>query len=88
MATEVPADWGRSSWAPHYFSARIPARLTARRSAFLIVGSQPDGYIIPSLPRPDFFAEVQGNLPPTPLVRRTIDRRVADYGTVFVLWLR
>jgi hypothetical protein len=86
LATEAPGNWGRSPWTAHYFSTRVPARLTARRSAFLMVGSEPNGYLVPSFPAADFFAQVEGNLPPTAVVRRTIDQRVAGYGNVFLLW--
>jgi hypothetical protein len=86
VAFEVPQSWGRSAWSQHYFSASIPSRLTTEPSAFLMLGGNPDGYIVPLFPTDDFFAQVQGNLPPTPFVEKAISKTVAGYRRVYIIW--
>jgi hypothetical protein len=86
LVTEVPGNLGRTSWTSRTFSATIPADLTASPSAFLMLGLQPNGYVVPLFPSDDFFAQLQGNLPPTPVVKQQIIRTASDYRHKYILW--
>jgi hypothetical protein len=86
LITEIPGGLGRSAWTSRTFSASIPSTLTRTPSAFLMLGLNPNGYVVPLFPSDDFFAGVQGNLPPTPLLRRQIIRDAAGYRRVYILW--
>ena len=86
LITEVPGSLGRSAWTSDTFSASIPPSLTSTPSAFLMLGLNPNGYVVPLFPSDDFFAGVQGNLPPTPLLQRQIIKQTAGYRRVYILW--
>jgi hypothetical protein len=86
LITEVPGGLGRSAWTSRTFSASIPSALTSTPSAFLMLGLNPNGYVVPLFPTDDFFAGVQGNLPPTPLLQRQIIKEATRYRRVYILW--
>jgi len=86
LSTEVPGGLGRSAWTSRTFSASIPSTLTTTPSAFLMLGLNPNAYVVPLFPSNDFFAGVQGNLPPTPLLQRQIIKDAARYRRVYILW--
>jgi hypothetical protein len=86
LATEVPGGLGRSAWTSRTFSASIPSTLTGAPSAFLMLGLNPNGYVVPLFPSDDFFAGVQGNLPPTPRLQQQITREADQYRRVYFLW--
>jgi hypothetical protein len=86
LITEVPGGLGRTPWTSRTFSASIPSTLTSTPSAFLMLGLNPNGYVVPLFPSDDFFAGVQGNLPPTPILQRQIIKDAAGYRRVYILW--
>jgi hypothetical protein len=86
VAFEVPGSWGRSAWTQHYFSVIVPTRLTVSRSAFLMLGTNPNAYVIPFFPKDDYFAQVEGNLPPTPFVRQVISNDLTSYHHAYIIW--
>ena len=86
LATELPANWGRTSWAPSYFSVSIPRGLTRQSAAFLMLGWNPDSYAVTFFPQQDYFARIDGNLPPTRYVNGVIAREIAAYRHVYIIW--
>ncbi|MGP0028963.1 MAG: hypothetical protein ACLPVF_00470 [Acidimicrobiales bacterium] len=84
--TEHPENWGRAPWASRYFSISVPAALRSEPSAFLMVGPTPIGYLVPFFPAQDYFARIQSNLGPTPLVKQVIERDLTAYTRVFLIW--
>ncbi len=51
-----------------------------------MLGTNPDAYVVPSFPRYDYFAQVEGNLPPTPYVRSLIAKDASAFQHVFTIW--
>lgn len=86
IISEQPMNWGRSAWSTTYFSASIPKSLMHRSAAFLMVGYNPDAYVVPYFPKQDYFAQIEGSLPPTPYLRKIIVKDVSAYRDVFTIW--
>jgi hypothetical protein len=86
FVSELPANAGRSSWTASYFSASIPASLTKQSAAFLMLGWNPDSYIVTFFPQEDYFARIQGNLPPTPYLSRIIHKKIDAYQHIYIVW--
>jgi hypothetical protein len=86
IVSEQPMTWGRTAWSGTYFSVSVPKSLTDESGAFLMLGTNPDAYVVPYFPQRDYFAQVEGNLPPTPLLKRIIVAKVSVYRNVFAIW--
>jgi hypothetical protein len=86
IISEQPMNWARSAWSATYFSASIPKSLMHRSAAFLMLGSNPDAFIVPYFPKQDYFAQIEGSLPPTPYLRRIIAKDVSAYRDAFTIW--
>jgi hypothetical protein len=86
VISEQPMNWGRSAWSATYFSVSVPTSLRHRPAAFLMLGDNPDGYVVPSFPQDDYFAQIQGNLPPTPHLSKIIAKNVSAYRDAFAIW--
>ncbi|MGA8679753.1 MAG: hypothetical protein WB592_04685, partial [Acidimicrobiales bacterium] len=85
LVTEWSAPRGRTAWARRYFSVTVPPAL-ASPAAFLMAGNNPNGYIVPYFPTSDFFAEISGNIPPTPTVAARIKQDLRGYSHVYLFW--
>jgi hypothetical protein len=86
IISEQPMNWGRSAWSATYFGASIPESLMHRSAAFLMLGGNPDAYVVPYFPKQDYFAQIGGSLPPTPYLRKIIVKDVSAYRDVFTIW--
>ncbi len=86
VLSEQPMNWGRSAWSATYFSVAVPKSLESESAAFLMLGTNPDAFVVPSFPHGDYFAQIEGSLPPTPYVMRQIQKNVNGYRAVFTLW--
>lgn len=86
IISEQPMNWGRSAWSATSFSASIPKSLMHRSAAFLMLGTNPDAYVVTYFPHQDYFAQIAGNLPPTPYLRRIIVKNVSAYRDAFTIW--
>lgn len=86
IISEKPANWGRSAWASNYFGVSIPKSLVIRPAAFLMLGSNPDGFVVPYFPRQDYFAQIDGNLPPTPYLKTIIGKDISAYRDTYTIW--
>jgi Bacterial Ig domain len=86
IVSEQPMNWGRSAWSSTYFSVAVPKPLTSQRAAFLMQGGNPDSFVVPYFPSNDYFAQIAGNLPPTPRGQRVIERNVAQYRNAYTIW--
>jgi hypothetical protein len=84
--TEKLPTAARSPWTSSYFRASIPRSLADNSAALLMLGGNPDSYVVTFFPQKDYFARVQGNLPPTPYVNRIIAREIAAYQRTYVIW--
>lgn len=86
VISETPMNWGRAAWASSYFSVSIPKSLRNQSAAFLMLGTNPDAFVVPSFPKQDFFAQINGNLPPTPYLRKKIVNDVSTYRYRYTIW--
>jgi hypothetical protein len=86
IISEQPMNQGRSAWSATYFSASIPKSLMHRSAAFLMLGTNPDAYVVPYFPKQDYFAQIEGDLPPTPYLRRIIVKDLSAYRDAFTIW--
>ena len=86
IISEQPMNWGRSAWSASTFAASVPRSFQHQSAAFLMLGTNPDSYVVTYFPPQDYFAQIQGNLPPTPYVRRIISKDVSAYRNVFTIW--
>ncbi len=86
VVSEQPMNWGRSAWSATSFSATVPKALSRQSAAFLMLGSNPYSWVVPEFPSGDYFARIEGNLSPTPHVKRSIVKTVASYRRVFTIW--
>jgi hypothetical protein len=86
VLSEQPMNWGRSAWSRSYFSVSLPRALGSHPASVLMVGRNPDGFVVPFFPSEDYFAQIEGNLPPTPYVRTLIHKNASAYADTWVMW--
>lgn len=86
VATQEPAATGRSPWASSYFSAGIPRELSSQSAAFLILGTNPNAFVVTFFPPGDYFARIEGNLVLTPPMTGIVAAEVAKYPHLYVIW--
>ena len=85
LVTEQTDNIGRTAWADRDITVLVPASI-ASPAAFLMIGSNPDAYVVPYFPSNDFFARIQGNIQPTPTVEARIKKDLSVYSHVYVFW--
>ena len=86
LVTEQTDNIGRTAWASRYITVLIPASIPSR-AAFLMIGTNPDAYVVPYFPSDDFFARIQGNIRPTPTAEARIKKDLRSYSNVYVFWV-
>ena len=86
LVTEQTDNIGRTAWASRYITVYIPASIPSR-AAFLMIGTNPDAYVVPYFPSDDFFARIQGNIRPTPTAEARIKKDLRSYSNVYVFWV-
>jgi len=85
LVTEQTSDFGRTAWAHRYITVSVPASIPSP-AAFLMIGSNPNAYVVPYFPSDDLFARIQGNIRPTPTVVARIEKDLRAYSHVYVFW--
>jgi hypothetical protein len=85
LVTEQTDNIGRTAWAGRDITVLIPSSV-ASPAAFLMIGSNPDAYVVPYFPTSDFFARIQGNIRPTPTAEARIKKDLTAYSNVYVFW--
>ena len=85
LVTEQTDNIGRTAWADRDITVLVPASI-ASPAAFLMIGSNPDAYVVPYFPSNDFFARIQGNIRPTPTAEARIKKDLRAYSNVYVFW--
>ena len=85
LVTEQTDNIGRTAWADRDITVLVPASI-ASPAAFLMIGSNPDAYVVPYFPSNDFFARIQGNIRPTPTAEARIKKDLRGYSNVYVFW--
>lgn len=85
LATEETMAIGRTAWAHRYITVSVPANIPSP-AAFLMVGSNPDAYVVPYFPRDDFFGRIQSNIQITPKVEALIKKDLGKYTHVYLFW--
>jgi hypothetical protein len=89
VATEQPANFGRSGFAAKYFAVSVPKPLRRSNNTILMLGTEPYAYVIPFLPQSTDVMRLQGSLLPTPYVAGLIAKRLkhASSSSVFIIWM-
>jgi hypothetical protein len=85
LATEETMALGRTAWAHRYITVSVPASIPSP-SAFLMVGSNPDAYVVPYFPSDDFFGRIESNIKTTPAVESLIKKDLRQYSHVYLFW--
>jgi len=87
IVSEQVTNWGRSAWSSTSFSVSVPKSLQHQSAAFLMLGTTPESWVVPSFPQQDYFARIVSvNLYPTPYLRTIIVRNVFAYRDAFAIW--
>jgi len=87
IATEQPANFGRSGFAAKYFAVSVPKPLRSANNTLLMLGTEPYGYVIPFLPPSTDVIRLQGSLIPTPYMAELIAGRLKRASSVFIIWM-
>ena len=87
LATERVGYVARPSWSPKYFTVAVPKPLRTERAAFLMAGSYPSAYVVPSFPADDYFARIERTVTSTPTFRKVIESQLAQYDKVYLMWI-
>jgi len=86
LVTEETDNIGRTAWASRYITVLVPASVV-HPAAFLMIGTQPEAYVVPYFPSDDFFARIQANIRPTPTVVARIKKDLRAYSHVYLFWV-
>ena len=87
IATEQPANFGRSGFAAKYFAVSVPKPLQTANNTILMLGTEPYGYVIPFLPPSTDVMRLQGSLIPTSYTASLIGARLKRASSVFIIWM-
>jgi hypothetical protein len=86
LVTEETDNIGRTAWASRYITVLVPASIV-HPAAFLMIGTQPEAYVVPYFPSDDFFGRIQANIRPTPTVVARIKKDLRAYRHVYLFWV-
>jgi len=87
VATEQPANFGRSGFAAKYFTVSVPKPLRSANNTLLMLGTEPYGYVIPFLPPSTDVIRLQGSLVPTEYTNALIADRLKRAASVYIIWM-
>lgn len=86
LATERVGYAQRPTWTAHYFRVSVPRPVTTEKAAFVMVGFNPNAYLIPYFPSDDLFIRTEFTVTSTPAFRSVISKQLKQFDHIYLLF--